>query len=128
MIQRLLEHSLPDLINKVYTNLDPVLHQAIRCHCPSVISISEIRGSAERPVHFNYVDGAIVAEDVQNQRHRGWCNNEGAITVHHHTDIYHMFNVNFYAVFLISHFEGSSKCQRFIPCCLPSLFLTNLMY
>jgi integrase len=29
VIQRLLEHSLPDLTNKVYTNVDPVLRQAI---------------------------------------------------------------------------------------------------
>ena len=29
VIQRLLEHSSPDLINKVYTNVDPVLRQAI---------------------------------------------------------------------------------------------------
>ena len=29
VIQRLLEHSSPDLTNKVYTNVDPVLRQAI---------------------------------------------------------------------------------------------------
>jgi len=29
VIQKLLEHSSPDLTNKVYTNVDPVLHQAI---------------------------------------------------------------------------------------------------
>lgn len=29
VIQRLLEHSSPDLINKVYTNVDPVLRQAV---------------------------------------------------------------------------------------------------
>ncbi|MFC1765714.1 tyrosine-type recombinase/integrase, partial [Planctomycetota bacterium] len=27
--QRLLEHSSPDLTNKVYTNVDPVLRQAV---------------------------------------------------------------------------------------------------
>jgi hypothetical protein len=29
VIQRLLEHSSPDLTNKVYTNVDPILRQAI---------------------------------------------------------------------------------------------------
>jgi len=29
VIQKLLEHSSPDLTNKVYTNVDPVLRQAI---------------------------------------------------------------------------------------------------
>ena len=29
VIQRLLEHSSPDLTNKMYTNVDPILHQAI---------------------------------------------------------------------------------------------------
>ncbi|MFC1792340.1 tyrosine-type recombinase/integrase [Planctomycetota bacterium] len=29
VIQRLLEHSSPDITNKVYTNVDPVLRQAI---------------------------------------------------------------------------------------------------
>jgi hypothetical protein len=29
VIQRLLEHSSPDLTNKVYTNVDPVLRHAI---------------------------------------------------------------------------------------------------
>jgi hypothetical protein len=29
VIQRLLEHSSPDLTNKVYTNVDPVLRQAV---------------------------------------------------------------------------------------------------
>ena len=29
VIQRLLEHSSPDLTNKAYTNVDPVLRQAI---------------------------------------------------------------------------------------------------
>ena len=29
VIQRLLEHSSPDLTNRVYTNVDPVLRQAI---------------------------------------------------------------------------------------------------
>ena len=29
VVQRLLEHSSPDLTNKVYTNVDPVLRQAV---------------------------------------------------------------------------------------------------
>ncbi len=29
VIQRLLEHSSPDLTNKLYTNVDPVLRQAV---------------------------------------------------------------------------------------------------
>ncbi|MHC4808311.1 MAG: tyrosine-type recombinase/integrase, partial [Planctomycetota bacterium] len=29
VIQRLLEHSSPDLTNKVYTNVDPVLRHAV---------------------------------------------------------------------------------------------------
>ena len=29
VIQRLLEHSSPDLTNKVYTNVDPVLRNAV---------------------------------------------------------------------------------------------------
>jgi integrase len=29
VVQRLLEHSSPDLTNKVYTNVDPVLHHAV---------------------------------------------------------------------------------------------------
>jgi len=29
VVQKLLEHSSPDLTNKVYTNVDPVLRQAI---------------------------------------------------------------------------------------------------